>query len=39
MLNPPSTPKILLRPDGSVTALDFNRIYSADDLAALVNGG
>ena len=39
VLNPPSTPKILFRPDGSVTALDFNRIYSADDLAALVNAG
>jgi predicted small secreted protein len=39
VLNPPSTPKILLRPDGSITALDFNRIYAADDLAALVNGG
>jgi hypothetical protein len=39
VLNPPSTPKILFRPDGSVTALEFNRIYSAADLAALVNGG
>jgi hypothetical protein len=39
VLNPPSTPKILLRPDGSVTALDFNRIYSAGDLAALINAG
>ncbi len=39
VLNPPSTPKILLRPDGSISALDFNRIYSADDLAALVNAG
>ncbi len=39
VLNPPSTPKILLRPDGSVTALEFNRVYSAADLAAVVNGG
>ena len=39
VLNPPSTPKILFRPDGSVTVLDFNRIYSADDLAALINAG
>jgi hypothetical protein len=39
VLNPPSTPKILLRPDGSVIALDFNRIYSAADLAALLNAG
>lgn len=39
VLNPPSTPKILLRPDGSVTALDFNRIYSAAELAALINAG
>jgi hypothetical protein len=39
VLNPPSTPKILFRPDGSIVALDFNRIYSAADLAALVNAG
>jgi hypothetical protein len=39
VLNPPSTPKILFRPDGSVTALDFNRIYSAADLASLINAG
>lgn len=39
VLNPPSTPKILFLPDGSVTALDFNHIYSAADLAALINAG
>jgi len=33
VLNPPSTPMILLFPDGSVRALEF-RAYSASELAA-----
>jgi thiol-disulfide isomerase/thioredoxin len=38
ILNPPSTPMILLFPDGSVRALEF-RGYSADELAAEIAAG
>jgi hypothetical protein len=38
VLNPPSTPMILLFPDGSVRALEF-RSYDAAELAAEIAGG
>lgn len=38
VLNPPSTPMILLFPDGSVRALEF-RAYSAAELAAEIGAG
>ncbi|MGH2488083.1 MAG: TlpA family protein disulfide reductase, partial [Candidatus Limnocylindria bacterium] len=38
VLNPPSTPMILLFPDGSVRALEF-RAYSATELAAEIAAG
>ena len=39
VLNPPSTPMILLFPDGSVRALEFGRGYSAAELAAELAAG
>jgi hypothetical protein len=38
ILNPPSTPMILLFPDGSIRALEF-RGHSAEELAAQIRGG
>ena len=38
VLNPPSTPMVLLFPDGSVRALEF-RAYSAEELAAEIAAG
>jgi len=38
VLNPPSTPMVLLFPDGSVRALEF-RAYSAAELAAEIAAG
>lgn len=38
VLNPPSTPMVLLFPDGSVRALEF-RQYSATELAAEITAG
>ncbi|HJT63954.1 MAG TPA: hypothetical protein VJ839_04210 [Candidatus Limnocylindria bacterium] len=38
VLNPPSTPMILLLPDGTVRALEF-RGHSADELAAEISAG
>lgn len=38
VLNPPSTPMVLLFPDGSVRALEF-RQYSAAELAAEIAAG
>lgn len=38
VLNPPSTPMILLFPDGSIRALEF-RAYSASELAAEIAAG
>ena len=39
VLNPPSTPIILLMPSGSVRALEFNRVRSAQELAAEIADG
>lgn len=38
VLNPPSTPMILLLPDGTIRALEF-RGYSAEELAAEISAG
>jgi hypothetical protein len=38
VLNPPSTPMVLLFPDGTVRALEF-RAYSAEELAAEIAAG
>jgi thiol-disulfide isomerase/thioredoxin len=39
VLNPSSMPKIVLLPDGTVRALDFNRLYTADELIAALHAG
>ena len=38
VLNPPSTPMVLLFPDGSIRALEF-RAYTAEELAAEIAAG
>lgn len=38
VLNPPSMPKLLVRPDGSVELLPLGELMSAEEIAALVAG-
>ena len=36
MLNPPSMPKLVVHPDGTIEALEFGRLLSAEELADIV---
>ena len=36
VLNPPSMPKLVVRPDGTIQALEFGRLLSAEELARIV---
>jgi hypothetical protein len=38
MLNPPSMPKLLITPDGSIEAVGVNQLLEAEAIAALVGG-